>query len=558
MGGQLCGTRDDRRLGCLGNTRGPPLNRKTGTLVAAVLGSGIVFLDSTVVNVALQKIGQDLPSGNFGVLEGESYVYNAYLLSLSALLILAGALADAYGRRRLFVIGLVGFGGASILCGLAPNMETLIVFRIVQGGAGALLVPGSLALITHAFDGPERGSAIGVWAAAAAATAILGPFVGGVLVQTVSWRAVFFINPPLIAVALVAAWLYVEESRDPDASRSFDWLGAVVVALAVGGLSFGAIYGQQHQWADGVGQVSILVGAIAAVLFVVLMARGRHPLVPLGLFRSRNFSVTNLSTFLIYGALYVIGYQQSIFTQGTLEYSAAAAGLIGLPGALLLMLLSRRAGRLGAKFGPRRFMAIGPAIMGGGILWLTRMPSSSSAWNLQPGDLGTFLPSSGYITDFLPATILFGLGLAITVAPLTTALMASVPENRAGLGSAVNNAISRVGPQLAGALIFVAITGAFYADLSSKVPGGVDTSSAQIRTDIAPLNRPDPSVGPVLAAAAREASTDSFRLAMGLAAGLLLVGAAVNAVGIRDPQRGAAGVASEAAAGSSAAADSQG
>jgi hypothetical protein len=187
-------------------------------------------------------------------------------------------------------------------------------------------------------------------------------------------------------------------------------------------------------------------------------------------------------------------------------------------------------------------MAIGPAIMGAGILWLTRMPANSPAWNLQPGDLASWVPPAGYLTDFLPATIVFGLGLAITVAPLTTALMASVPESRAGLGSAINNAISRVGPQLAGALIFVAITGAFYADLSSKAPG-IDTSSAQVRADIAPLNRPAPSVGPVLVLAAREASTDSFRLAMGLAAGLLLAGAAVNAVGIRDPKRSAAGAA---------------
>ena len=517
------------------------MTRKTGTLVAAVLGSGIVFLDSTVVNVALQKIGQDLPSTHFAVLEGESYVYNAYLLSLSALLILSGALADAFGRRRLFLIGLAGFGLVSMLCGLSPNMETLVVLRIVQGAAGALLVPGALALLTHAFEGVERGRAFGIWAAASAASAILGPVVGGLLVQTISWRAVFFLNVPLIAIALWAGLKYVEESCDPDAGRSFDWLGAAVVALAVGGLSFGAIYGQQHEWADGVGQAAIAIGAAASVLFVVLMARGRHPLVPLGLFRSRNFSVTNLSTFLIYGALYVIGYQQSIFSQGTLQYSASAAGLIGLPGALLLVLLSSRIGTLCVRYGPRRFMAIGPALMGAGILWLTRMPAGSQAWNLQPGDVGSWLPPVSYLTDFLPSTILFGFGIAITVAPLTTALMASVPEGRAGLGSAVNNAISRVGPQLAGALIFVAITGAFYADLSSKAPG-LDTSSSQIRAQIAPLNRPDPSVGPVLIEAARDASTDSFRLAMGLAAGLLLAGAAVNLVGIKDPARGGSGV----------------
>jgi EmrB/QacA subfamily drug resistance transporter len=509
------------------------LNRKTGTLFAAVLGSGIVFLDSTVVNVALQRIGQDLPSAFFGVLEGESYVYNAYLLSLSALLILAGALADAYGRRRFFVIGLVGFGASSMLCGLSPNMESLIVLRIIQGAAGALLVPGSLALLTSTFEGSERGRAFGVWAAASGATAVLGPLVGGVLVETISWRAVFFINVPLVLIALWVARRHVVESSDPDAARSFDWLGAAVVALAVGGLSFGAIYGQQHNWQDAVGPVAIAIGAAACVAFVVLMARGRHPLVPLTLFRSRNFSVTNLSTLLIYGALYVVAYQQAIFSQGTLGYSPAAAGLIGTPGALLLIFLSSRVGSLGARFGPRRFMTVGPFLMALGILWLTRMPDGSSPWNLQPGDLGSWIPSSGYLLDFLPASVLFGLGLAITVAPLTTALMSSIPEARAGLGSAVNNAISRVGPQLAGALIFVAVTGAFYADLSSRVPA-LDTNSPQVRMDIPPLNQPDPSVAPNVASAAHESSTDAFRLAMAIAAGLLLVGAVVNGVGIQD------------------------
>jgi EmrB/QacA subfamily drug resistance transporter len=513
------------------------MTRKTGTLLAAILGSGIVFLDSTVVNVALQRIGQDLPSGNFGALEGQSYVYNGYLLSLSALLILAGALADAYGRRRLFILGLIGFGVASVLCGFSPNIETLIVFRIVQGAAGAMLVPGSLALLTNTFEGAERGRAFGFWAASSAATAILGPVVGGLLVDTISWRAVFFLNVPLIAIALFAAWKYVDESRNPDAAKTFDWLGAVVVALAVGGLAFGAIYGQQHEWRGAVGPIALIVGAGSCVLFVVLMAFGRHPLVPLGLFRSRNFSVTNLSTFLIYGALYVVGYQQSIFTQGTLGYSAAAAGFISVPGAFLLMLGSSRVGAVAARIGPRRFMAVGPAVMGAGILWLTRVPAASPAWNLQPGNPASWVPSSGYLFDFLPSALLFGLGLAITVAPLTTALMASVPESRAGLGSAVNNAISRVGPQLAGALIFVALTGAFYADLANRAPG-IDTSSEQVRTQLAPLNRPDPAAGPILVQAANESSTDAFHLAMGLAAGLLLAGAVVNGIGIRDPEHG--------------------
>src|SRR5437016_9983920 len=209
--------------------------RKRWTLVAAILGSGIVFLDSTVVNVALPKIGQQLRSHLFGVLEGQSYVYNGYLLTLSAFLILAGALSDYYGRRRMFVLGLVGFGLTSAACGLAPNLELLILFRILQGAAGALLVPGSLSIITATFAGEERGRAFGLWAGASAATTILGPFVGGLLVEGISWRAAFFLNLPLLVVALYATLGHVPESRDEDASGHFDWLGAAVIFLAVGG-----------------------------------------------------------------------------------------------------------------------------------------------------------------------------------------------------------------------------------------------------------------------------------------------------------------------------------
>ncbi|HEX9496344.1 MAG TPA: MFS transporter, partial [Candidatus Limnocylindria bacterium] len=262
------------------------------TLIAAILGSGIVFLDSTVVNVALPRMGRELPSGIFGVLEGQSYVYNGYLLTVSALLILAGALNDFYGRKRMFVIGLSGFLATSVLCGIAPNLELLVLFRVLQGIAGALLVPGSLALITVTFSGEVRGRAFGLWAAASAATTILGPFVGGVLVDTVSWRAVFFLNVPLLFVAIWATWTYVEESRAEGASSRFDWLGAFVVALAVGGLSFGAIYGQQREWQDPLGFVMLGIGAIATVALPILMVRRRDPLIPPELFRSRNFTVT--------------------------------------------------------------------------------------------------------------------------------------------------------------------------------------------------------------------------------------------------------------------------
>src|SRR5205814_6781663 len=228
-------------------------SRQRWTLIAAVLGSGIVFLDSTVVNVALPRMGRDLPSALFGVLEAQSYVYNGYLLTVSALLILAGALNDFYGRKRMFSVGLAGFLVTSLLCGIAPNFGLLILFRILQGVAGALLVPGSLALLTVTFSGESQGRAFGLWAAASAATTILGPFIGGILVDSISWRAAFLINVPLLIVALWATVTFVRESRGEQASNKFDWLGALVVALAVGGLSFGTIYGQQRDWKDPLG-----------------------------------------------------------------------------------------------------------------------------------------------------------------------------------------------------------------------------------------------------------------------------------------------------------------
>ncbi|MGH2498658.1 MAG: MFS transporter, partial [Candidatus Limnocylindria bacterium] len=495
---------------------------KSGTLLAAILGSGVVFLDTTVVNVALPRIGAELPSTVLGVLEGQSYVYNGYLLTLSALLVLAGALCDYYGRRRTFVWGLAGFGAASVLCGLAPNMELLVVFRLLQGAAGALLVPGSLALINAAFSGEEQGRAFGLWAGASAGTTILGPFVGGLLVDTLSWRMAFLINVPVVAIALWATLRYVRESRDETASRTFDWAGAAVVALAVGGLSFGAIYGQQREWRDPLAYAALVVGAAAAIALPVLMLRAAHPLVPPALFRSRNFSVTNLSTFLIYGALYVSFYYLTLFAQGTLGYTAAAAGLAGVPGTLFLVLLSSRFGALAGRYGPRRFMVAGPAIMALGILWFARIPPDSAPWAFTPGDAATYLPSLGYLRDFLPGQLVFGLGLAIMVAPLTTCLMTSVPARNSGVASAINNAISRVGPQLAGAAIFVAITASFYAGLESRVPG-LDAADPSVRQALSPLNAPKldgPGASPPLADAqrvrdaARVASTDAFHLAM--------------------------------------------
>jgi len=503
-----------------------------------VLGSGIVFLDSTVVNVALAALGKDLPSTLVATLEGQSYVVYGYLLSLSALLILAGSLADLYGRRRMFLLGLAGFGISSVLCGVAPNMELLIAFRLVQGAFGALLVPTSLAIINATFEGPERGRAFGIWAAASGATTLLGPPLGGFLVDAISWRVVFLINVPLVLVALYAGAAHVAESRDRDAEGRFDFLGAAVVAIAVGGLSFGAIRGQEQQWADPIAWIALAVGAIALASVPPLMIFRRHPLVPPGLFKSRNFTVVNLSTLLIYGALYVYGYLQAVFVQGTLGYTALGAGLIGLPISILLTFLSTSVGTIAGRYGPRWFMTIGPALMAAGLFWMVRVPADSAPWAASLATPATLVPPVAYLVDFLPGVLVFAVGLTCLVAPLTTALMSSVPERNSGLASAINNAISRVGPLVAGALIFVAVTATFYGGMKERVPS-LNVDATDVRRALAPLNPPKAGVPAEQARAARESSADAFRLAMGIAGGLCLVGALTNGIGIRNPAESA-------------------
>jgi EmrB/QacA subfamily drug resistance transporter len=508
------------------------------TLVATILASAIVFLDSSMVNVALPRIGRELPSSVFGVLEGQSYVSNGYLVTLSALLVLAGALNDYYGRRRMFAIGLVGFLVTSLLCGVATSMELLIFFRVLQGAAGALLVPGSLALLTATFSGEAQGRAFGLWAGASAATTILGPFFGGALVDTVSWRVAFLINVPLCMLAVWATLTFVRESRDESATGRFDWLGACVVAVAVGGLSFGTIYSQQREWQDPLGIAVLAIGAIATVAVPFLMITRSDPLIPPALFRSRNFTVTNISTFLIYGALYVNGWFLTLFLQGTVGYTAAAAGLGFIPSGLFLVFLSSRFGALAGRYGPRLFMAVGPALMCLAVLWYARIPATTQPWTFLFGDPATYFPPTSYLIDLLPASIVFGFGLSMMVAPLTTALMTSVPVHNAGVGSAVNNAISRVGSPLVGALIFVVVTASFYAALQARVPN-LDVNDPQTRLRISPLNvvkgpySAPPEVGDLITAE-REASTEAFHLAMLISAALLAAGAITNSVGIVD------------------------
>ena len=506
-------------------------------LIAAVLGSGIVFLDSTVVNVALPQIGRALPVSFMEVLEAQAYIYYAYLLTLSALLILAGALADHFGRKKLFIVGLVGFGVTSALCGVATSMEMLVLFRILQGAAGAILIPGSLAVLTSTFEGEDQGRAFGLWAGGSAATTILGPALGGALVSY-SWRAAFLINIPLIVIALYAA-RKMPESRDEEAHGDFDWWGSAIVALAVGGLTFGAIRGQSTEWESATAFISLALGAIATIGLPLYMARRPDPLIPLGLFRSRNFSVTNVSTLVIYGALYVLFQYLALFAIGTLGYSELGFGLAGIPSSLFLVFLSSKMGALAVRDGPRWYMTLGPVIMGLGLLWYLRLPADSEPWVAKFSEPSTYLPPSDYFVDLLPALIVFGIGLAIMVAPLTTALMRSVPAHNSGLASAINNSISRVGPQLFGAVVFIAISASFYANFDAawrEEAGPGAQIEIDVRDQVSPLNRPEDELGESVQVAAAEASTQAFQLAALVSALLCFAGAAVNGVGIRNEQ----------------------
>jgi hypothetical protein len=349
------------------------------------------------------------------------------------------------------------------------------------------------------------------------------------------------VNLPLVAVALLAL-RYVPESRDEQATGRVDWLGALVAILAVGGLAFGLTRGQQQGWQDPVAFAALAIGVVALVLFPFLMVLRPNPLVPLELFRQRTFAVVNLSTFVIYGALYVSLTFPSLFLQGTLGYTPLAAGAIVLPMWILLALFSTRAGRLAGRFGARPFLVAGPLAMAGGLLWLARIPATSAAWVAVPGDPGSLVPPADYLVDVLPGSVLLGAGLAMLVAPLTTALMGSVPVRRAGLGSAINNAVSRVGAPLASAVLFIAITASFVPALVAAVPG-FDAAIADA-LGIVPLAPPPPGAPPALAAAITAASTGAS-IAMVVAA-LLVAGAVVHFLGLergRPPTEAALGTA---------------
>jgi hypothetical protein len=469
--------------------------------------SGIVFLDSTVVNVALPRIGRDLPRLFLGVLEGQSYVYNAYLLTLSALLILAGALSDFYGRRKTFLLGLIGFGATSVLCGLAPNMELLVLFRVLQGAAGALLVPGSLALITANFSGVEQGRAFGVWAGASGATTILGPVVGGLLVDTVSWRAAFLINVPLVLLAAWATWKHVPESRDDQASSQFDWWGSVLVGLAVGGLAFGTIYGQQRDWATQSATHRVAVGVLATVGLPFYMMRKTHPLI-----RSSAVPCPQLhrhqpvDPFDLRRALRHLLLPRAV-PAGHDRLYRCGGGAGRHPRPRCSSSSSPRASQPGGQVRPRWFMAVGPLLMAVGVLWFARILRKHAL--AAAAGCARLLPSALFLRHRLPAG--FDPLRAGNHDPRGAADHGAHdlrPCAQLGVASAIN-AISRVGPQLAGALIFVFLTANFYGYLAARL--SVNVNDPSFRARVSPLNMP---LDPQIVGVVRDASTSSFHIAM--------------------------------------------
>ncbi|OBF77874.1 MFS transporter [Mycobacterium sp. 852002-51613_SCH5001154] len=396
-------------------------------VAAAVLGSGIAFLDSTVVNVALPAIGRDLRTG----LAGQQWVLDGYLLSLTALLLSGGAAGDRYGRRRVFLSGLAVFTAASLACGLSPTVSWLIGARIVQGVGAAALVPGSLALIDVGIRDQDRARAVGIWAGMSGVTTALGPLIGGWLVDAASWRWIFFLNIPLAAAAGWITARHVPESRNTAARGRPDVLGAAAVMVGLAGMIYALIEAPSRGWTP-ITVAAATIGVAALVTFALIETRAAAPVLPLRLFRLRQFTGANLTTLAVYAALGGALFLLALQLQQTLHYSALAAGLATLPTTIIMLLGSPCAGAFAERLGPRLPMTVGPLFAAAGLALMARIT-----------------PGASYFEAVLPAVAVFGLGLAITVAPLTAAVLAAVPEELAGTASGVNNAVARLAGLLA-------------------------------------------------------------------------------------------------------------
>ncbi|MGZ4294838.1 MAG: MFS transporter [Solirubrobacteraceae bacterium] len=478
-------------------------------LVTAILASTIAAVDSTAVNVALPAIGRDLGGG----FAAQQWVSNAYLLTLSALILLAGSLTDRLGERRVFTAGVAGFGIGSALCAAAPTIGVLILARALQGVSGALLTPSALAIIVAVFPREERGGAIGTWTAWGGIGILAGPILGGQIVDSTSWRWIFIINVPLVIIALALARVAVPGRAHGMPDTPIDWMGAVLAALGLAGISFGLIEQPVLGWPDPGVWGALVAGALLLIAFVVHEARAESPMLPLELFHHRNFAVANAQTFAIYGGIALLGFFVTIYLQQVAGYSALKSGVTGLIPTVVMFLLSARMGRLADRYGPRPFLTVGPLVVAAGFALMQRYGTSVSL-----------------ATEVLPALLVFSLGLALTVSPLTATVLADANETDAGIASAINNAIARTAALVAVAGIG-AIVASFYATqlhqhLGDRLP---PTSQAAVREaaqhtfgtiDAAAV---PPTDRELAHHATAQAGEDAFHVAMGIGSGLLVL-----------------------------------
>jgi EmrB/QacA subfamily drug resistance transporter len=494
------------------------------TLVACILGSGIVMLDGSVVNVALPTIQRSLGGG----LAAQQWVVNGYLLTLGSLILVGGSLGDLFGERRVFALGVSGFGVASLACALAPSIGALVTARAVQGIAGALLVPSSLAVIVNTFPQSERGKAIGSWTAWGAIAGVLGPLAGGELLALASWRWIFLINVPfvIVCVSLILTAIPASAPRTTGA-RKIDFTGATLGAAGLGGPVFALIEQPRLGWSSPAVLAPLIVGVGLLGVFTLFESRTREPMLPLGLFRRRNFAAGNIETFSMYAGLAILFFFLLLFLQQIGGYTPLKSGLATLPVTVIMFGLSRRFGALADRYGPRLLMGAGPLVAAAGLLLFQRV-------GVRPN----------YLSEVLPPLLVFALGLSMTVAPLTAAVLAG-SEQEAGIASGVNNAVARVAGLLGTAAVGAVISSAFSASLESHLAGTKLGPGARelIRTaERLPLGRPNVSGLPTgqahaLRQAAEQASLHSFHLGLAIAAALVAIGGIVGAVAIRNPSK---------------------
>ncbi|MGH2865392.1 MAG: DHA2 family efflux MFS transporter permease subunit [Solirubrobacteraceae bacterium] len=500
---------------------GDPAATKRLTLIACIIGSSIVTLDGTVVNVALPTIQRALGGG----LAAEQWVVNGYLLTLGSLILIGGSLGDVFGERRIFALGVAGFGVSSLACALAPSIGALVAARAVQGVAGALLVPSSLAVIVNTFPEDERGGAIGSWTAWGAISGLLGPLAGGELLAVASWRWVFLMNVPLVVVCVALILIVVPRAeRRRRGAQRVDARGAVLCACGLGGPVFALIEQPRLGWSSLEVLVPLCAGVGLLAAFTLYEARTRHPMLPLGLFRRVNFAAANIETFCMYAGLSVLFFFLILFLQQIGGYTPLQSGLATLPVTVIMFVLSRRVGALADRLGPRLFMGAGPLVCAAGLVLLQRVG-----------------PRVGYASEVLPGLLVFALGLSMTVAPLTAAVLAGA-EHEAGIASGVNNAVARVAGLLGTAAVGAAVSASFAGGLErrlvvARLDAGARSALAQARK--LPLGRPSLRGLPVaqahaVSAASEAASLQAFHLAMAVAAVLVAVGGLVGVAGIRN------------------------